>query len=75
MAQYQNFSDLSYSGSSVFAASYEPGQAAPFGGIYKCTGCGHEIATAQYHSLPPQNHHQHTNRYLLIRWRPVVLHA
>jgi hypothetical protein len=74
MAQYQNTAELSYSASPVFTTSYEPGQAAPFGGVYKCTGCGHEIATARSHSLPPQNHHQHANRYVPIRWQPIVIH-
>lgn len=75
MAWYQNASDLARSVSAVFNNSYEPSVSAPYGGVYKCTGCGHEIGIAQYHALPPQNHHQHSNRYLPIRWRPVVLHT
>jgi hypothetical protein len=74
MAFYQNSTDLIFSSNQVFNTSYEPGQAAPFGGLYKCTGCGHEIGIARYHSLPPQTHHQHTNRYVPIRWQPVVIH-
>jgi hypothetical protein len=75
MALYQQTSDLSYSNSPIFAQVFEPGTAAPFGGIYKCTGCGHEIGTAKYHSLPPQNHHQHTYPYRRILWQPVTLHS
>lgn len=74
MAIYHNASFLTQSNNAVFNTTYEPSIAAPFGGIYKCTGCGHEIAIARYHSLPPQNHHQHTNRYVPIRWQPVVIH-
>ena len=75
MAFYYRSSDISYSSNAVFRTIYEPGQAATYGGIYKCTGCGNEIATARSHSLPPQNHHQHTNHNLPIRWQPVVLHG
>ena len=74
MALYHNAADLTFSTSTVFSTSYEPGQSAPFGGVYKCTGCGHEISTARYHSLPPQNNHQHANPFVPIRWQPVVLH-
>jgi len=73
MALYQNQANLSYSSAAVFTESYAPGSSAPYGGIYRCAVCGLEIATARYHSLPPQNHHQHPNR-LPIRWQPVVLH-
>jgi hypothetical protein len=75
MALYQRQNELSYSSSSVFNTTYEPGASAPFGGIYKCTGCGLEIGIAKFHVLPPQNHHQHPSRYTPIRWQPVTLHA
>jgi hypothetical protein len=75
MALYQNQSDLAYSGSTVFTLIYNPGDYAPYGGIYKCAGCGLEIGTAKHHQLPPQNHHQHQNRFLAIRWQPTVIHA
>ena len=48
MALYQQPNELSYSSSPVFNQTYEPGTTAPFGGIYKCTGCGLEIGIAKY---------------------------
>jgi hypothetical protein len=75
MAWYQKQSELTYSNSAVFNLSYGPGANAPYGGVYKCTGCGHEIGIARYHSLPPQNHHTHVNQYVPIRWQPVVIHT
>lgn len=50
---------------------HQPGIAAPFAGIYRCTGCGHEIGTASGHTLPPQNHAQHPPG-VPIRWQLVV---
>jgi len=74
MALYHHGNELAYSGSPVFDQILEPGSTAPYGGIYKCTGCGHEIGIAKYHNLPPQNHHQHRDWSVRIQWRAVVLH-
>lgn len=49
-----------------------PGVPSPDGGIYRCTGCGHEIGIAKGHVLPPQNHHQHNNYLTPIRWQLVA---
>lgn len=49
-----------------------PGIVAPDAGIYRCTGCGHEIGIAKGHVLPPQNHHQHNNYLTPIRWQLVA---
>jgi hypothetical protein len=75
MALYQNQTYLTFSTSVVFNQAHKPGDPAPYGGIYRCTGCGLEIASARGHSLPPQNHHQHTNRLVPIRWQAEVLHG
>jgi len=74
MIYYQNGSSLTHLNSEAFNTTYEPGQRAPFGGIYKCKGCGHEIGIAKGHFLPPQNHHQHANYFVSILWQPVVIH-
>jgi len=47
---------------------------APFPGIYQCPGCGHTIAIAGGHNLPPQNHHQHTPAQGVVRWQLIVAH-
>jgi len=53
----------------------EPGAVSPHPGIYRCEGCGHEIAIALGHTMPPQNHHQHTLSQGRIRWRLIVSHS
>lgn len=75
MAYYQHPNQLQFSQNTVFNSAYEPGQQAPYGGVYRCTGCGLEIGTAKYHALPPQNHHQHSNWNYPIRWQPVAIHG
>lgn len=75
MALYKYDRFLTKSEHAAFDAIYEPGVAAPSPGIYRCEGCGKEIATAHSHSLPPQSHHQHTAVQGKIRWRLVVSHA
>ncbi len=51
---------------------YTPGTKAPHSGIYRCEGCGDEIAANAGNPLPPQNHHQHTKEQGTIRWRLIV---
>jgi len=49
-----------------------PGQPVPHSGIYRCEGCGQEIAANQGNPMPPQNHHQHSTTQGAIRWRLCV---
>jgi hypothetical protein len=74
MALYKYGEFLEASTSDAFDSSLEPGVAAPWPGLYKCRVCGHEIAIAQGHMLPPQNHHQHAPGAGPIRWRLIVSH-
>ena len=53
----------------MFDGIHAPGIAAPYAGIFRCDGCGHEIGIAQGHTLPPQ-HEKHTAG--TIRWRLAV---
>lgn len=71
MALYKNGGALSQSNHEAFDVTHSPGTAAPHPGIYKCTGCGDEIAIAGGHTLPPQNHRQH-NSSARISWQLVV---
>jgi hypothetical protein len=75
MAIYKYDKFLSKSDHNAFDAIHDPGVAAPYAGIYRCTGCGKEIASAKTHALPPQNHHQHNASQGKIRWQLVVTHA
>jgi hypothetical protein len=73
MVLYHNQSEFAFSNAAVFTTSYAPSSVAPYGGVYKCVVCGHEIGIARGHVLPPQNHHQHPNRQP-IRWQAVAIH-
>lgn len=73
MAMYQHSENLTWSNHPVFNQTYHPGQLAPFGGLYRCTGCGLEIGIAKGHVLPPQSHHWHVSA-TPIKWQPLVIH-
>jgi hypothetical protein len=72
MALYKYASYLQQLDNDAFDLDHSPGSQAPYAGIYQCTGCGREIAIAQSHVLPPQNHHEHTADQGPIRWRLIV---
>lgn len=74
MALYKYSTFLAESQDPAFDQLCEPGTAARWPGLYRCHGCGHEIAIAANHTLPPQNHHQHTPQQGEIQWRLVVSH-
>jgi hypothetical protein len=71
MALYKDKDYLNISGSEEFDKEHRPGDAAPFSGIYRCMGCGREVASNEQEPLPPQNHHQHPQQ-TAIRWKMVV---
>jgi len=56
----------------AFDSEHQPGAVTPLSGIYRCGGCGREIASTQGHPLPPQNHHTHDRAQGSIRWRLTV---
>ncbi len=73
MAIYKHPSDISQTAEpDTFDRYYHPGAIAPMSGIYRCGGCGREDVSTQHHTLPPQNHHQHTPAQGPIRWRLIV---
>ena len=72
MASYKYAHNLEQNGSSDFDTPHQPGFAAPFSGIYRCSGCGREVASNQGQPLPPQNHHQHAAQQGAILWKLVV---
>ena len=71
MALYKHGQHLTQSNDAAFDTMHAPGAAAPHAGIYRCAGCGHEIGIAATHTLPPQNHHQHTTG-TKIEWQLLV---
>lgn len=72
MATYKYVQHLNHSDSPAFDQVHEPGIAAPYAGIYRCTKCGHEIGIAKSHILPPQSHPQHPTSLGPIRWQLIV---
>jgi hypothetical protein len=74
MALYRDARFLTISDDQAFDSSLEPSTSAKWPGIYRCRVCGHEIAIAQGHTLPPQNHHQHGPGLGPIRWQLIVSH-
>ncbi len=72
MALYKNSSVLKQSTSGEFDKTHSPGSTVPHSGIYRCEGCGREIAANERDPFPPQNHHQHTTQQGSIRWRLAV---
>jgi hypothetical protein len=75
VALYKYPQILTQSQSGAFDQIHDPGGAAPYPGIYRCDGCGREIAIARDNTLPPQDHHQHSLQQGSIRWRLVVSHS
>ncbi len=72
MASYKHSEFLQANQSEEFDKTHEPGVAAPYAGIYKCTKCKHEIGIAAGHTLPPQSHPQHPTSLGPIQWQLVV---
>ena len=75
MALYKYPTFLSQTDDAAFDQLNEPSTNAPWPGIYRCHACGHEIAIAGGHTLPPQNHHQHKPGLGRIQWRLIVSHG
>lgn len=48
---------------------YNPSEAVPVSGIYKCLGCKKEITSNKGDKFPPQNHHQHSTAQGKIQWK------
>jgi hypothetical protein len=72
MASYQDENNVKKTTSTEFDKIHDPGVAAPHAGIYRCIRCGHEIAIAQGHTLPPQSHPQHAPSLGSIQWKLLV---
>lgn len=72
MASYKHGQYLVKSESEAFDREFKPGEDGPWSGIYRCSNCGDEVAANAGNPLPPQNHHQHTDRDTPIRWKLLV---
>jgi len=72
MALYKYAQYLKQDQHTEFDATYGPGQDCLNSGIYRCEGCGKEIASNKDNPFPPQNHHQHNQNQGSIRWKMIV---
>lgn len=72
MAWFKYEQYLKKSNGDAYDSVYGPGAKVPHSGIYRCQGCGREIAANKSDPFPPQNHHQHTSTQGTIRWRLAV---
>lgn len=72
MAWYKYDQYVQKSSGDAYDSTYTPGATVPHSGIYRCQGCGREIASNKGDPFPPQNHHQHTVAQGSIRWRLAV---
>lgn len=75
MAIYKYPGLFQQSNHQAFDILHPAGSTAPYSGVYRCAGCGHEVSSTAGHPLPPQNHHQHTYLQGTIRWQLIVTHA
>lgn len=73
MALYKHPLYVSLAFDELFDETYPPGSIAPYPGIYRCTACGDEIAIAKGHTLPPQNHRQHSPELGNTAWQLLVM--
>jgi hypothetical protein len=71
MANYKYSQYLNTNQHKDFDTLHSPGEKPVNSGIYRCMGCGKEISHNANVSLPPQNHHQHSNG-TAIQWKMVV---
>ena len=73
MAQYLDSSFLVRSPHFGFEKSYAPGTVVPVSGIYRCRGCGREVALAKGSALPLHAQHDHGFESGPASWVAIVL--
>lgn len=68
--KYSNY--LQQTKHASFDLPLQPSAFVPCGGIYRCTGCGTEIALEGIGLFPDRGHHKHTPAQGQIMWQLVV---
>ena len=68
--KYQNY--LAVSKNASFDLTFQPSAFVPCGGIFRCTGCGTEIALEGIGIFPDRTHHKHSPAQAAIQWQLVV---
>jgi len=72
MALFKHANNLGRNTSIEFDKVRLPGSPTPYSGIYRCAGCGYEVASNETQPLPPQNHRHYHVPGVPVRWRLVV---
>lgn len=72
MALYKYTSNLTKSAHDEFDSERAPKTVVHFSGIYRCGGCGVEIAMNASDLFPPAIHHKHLPTQGTIRWKLLV---
>jgi hypothetical protein len=72
MASYKHGEYLHQNQHEEFDRVLTPGTIAANSGIYRCVGCGDEVACNKDNPLPSQNHRQHNPNQGAIRWKLLV---
>jgi hypothetical protein len=73
MALYRDVSHLlKAEAHECFECIYEPGERAPYSGIYRCDTCGEEAACTKGDPLPSQDVHNHPS-FTPIGWRLLII--
>lgn len=72
MAVYKTLDFLSHSTHFAFDTTTASGSVSPFTGIYRCQGCGREIAAHTGMTLPGEDNHLHRIGQGPVTWQLVV---
>lgn len=72
MALYKYPNYLTINKNSSFDLKLGPSHPVPCAGIFRCTGCGTEIALDGMGFMPDRGHHKHDIRQGQIEWQLVV---
>lgn len=72
MAFYQDRSFLIRFRQPGFDRRHSPGTFATAAGIYRCDGCGIEIAVKKGHALPSAEQHEHGFELGPAKWQLIV---
>lgn len=72
MAVYKNADSLQQSTHHAFDIPKPPGYITQYGGIYRCTVCGRELAACAGVALPGEENHVHAPGMGPIVWQLLV---
>ncbi|HYG47542.1 MAG TPA: hypothetical protein VD846_06315 [Allosphingosinicella sp.] len=72
MALYKYSNYLKPNKNSFFDQILPAGLHIPSGGIYRCVGCGNEIAQEGNSVLPDRHHHAHAPAQGEVRWQLIL---